>query len=123
MTTKTSKDSEILEVTQIKIKLGDKKEITLSSDEARKVYEELGKLFKLEQGKNLCDKLNDILDRQKQREYIPYPIYIEKWPVQEPYYEPWKIWYGSSTTAGNPNAFDATTTCLSINLDNNKTIG
>lgn len=113
------KDSNILKITQIKISLPDK-EIVLSSDEARKVYSELEKLFKLEEKqvnniKRLLEEYKEIFEKSRpQKEYVPFPypsppIFIEKepqWPNQ-----PWIVTCESETTS-NVNQFET----LSINL-------
>jgi hypothetical protein len=104
------KNSEILLITEIKLKLSDKKEITLTSEEARKVYEELGKLFFLDKA----------LPAPKEKEYIPYPVY-PTYPIyierNYPGYDYWKITCkddGNST----PLLDLGYNTCLSINLVN-----
>ncbi len=89
---KNNKKSEILQITQIKIKLPNK-EIELSCEEARQVYSELRKLFKLEE-KTVVKKFNELEELKKlspQKEYIPYPIYIEKYPYWPKWWEtgPW----------------------------------
>jgi hypothetical protein len=74
-----NKEKDLIQITEIKIKLKDK-EISLSSEEARQVFDELFKLFELERKLSIDDR---------QSEYIPYPIYIERYPKPSPY---WK-WY------------------------------
>ncbi|MDO8609367.1 MAG: hypothetical protein Q7R95_02375 [bacterium] len=73
----------------------------MSAEEARKVYEELGKLFEKE--KTDLQKFKEEYYKnmlKKEKEYIPYPVYpynpiiIERWPV---YPQPWTITYCSTT--------------------------
>ena len=121
-----NKNPDILQITQIKIVLPSKT-IELSSDEARKVYEELSKLFEKE--KTDLNKFKEEYDKivpEKEDRYIPYPypIYIEKWQPVWP--RPWDIIWctttatpvtfgdppGSTSSLGNPQNGQT----LSINL-------
>lgn len=108
------KKSDILEITQIKIKLSDSKEIELSSEEARKVYKELQTLFAAE--KTDFEKLKEELKKIVPQTPVPYypPIIIERY-IKEPY---WRLneFYCSPTNPSLP--FPDYTTCLSINLTN-----
>jgi hypothetical protein len=75
---KAKEKSEILQITEIKLRLSDKKEITLSSDEARKVYDELYKLFKIEdRAEQESENLETLkkLFKDNKKEYVPYPVY------------------------------------------------
>ena len=104
---------EILQITQIKIVLPDKT-LELNSEEARKVYEELGKLFDKE--KTDLQKFKEEYDKiVPQKEYIPYyPIYIERWL----YTPPWKYWeFTCQTTTSYLNSVgNFNKQILSINL-------
>lgn len=116
---KTNKDTEILQVTQIKIVLPNKT-VELSSDEARKVYEELGKLFINEtHSEKLPEWMKDLNDKMldkilKEKEYVPYPIYIDRHPQWQPPY--WEVTCEDSSYKYKTKDYS---TCLSINLTNN----
>jgi hypothetical protein len=119
-----NKDKEIIQITEIKIRLKDK-EIVLTSDEAREVMTELNKIFLLEPKKSELQKLqeewNEFQKRNPQPICVPQPIWIERWP-QYPYKIGEPIWvvdptsqptYTSPTTQPlNPSY----TTCLNIDL-------
>jgi len=100
---KTKKENGVVQITQIKIYLPNK-EIELTADEARKVYEELYKIF-LQENPPLPFK---------EKEYIHVPIYIDRW-YPEPYWTPHKITCETPETTNFPDY----ATCLSINLTNN----
>ena len=124
------KKNKILSITQINIKLSDKKEIQLTADEARKVLLELKNLFNHELGVSVDEILEKLKDSEKEKVYVPqpYPIYIEKSPSpwQPPYWKWDKVWCSNETT-NFPENEDITTNkdflcqnnCLSINLTKN----
>lgn len=116
------KENNILSITQIKLKLSDKKEITLSSDEARIVYEELGKLFKLEDKEKLESDIERLKKLFPEKEYIPYPVYTRPiWVEHDPYWPQWKKWeITCSNSASETVKFGAPeTSALMINLTSN----
>lgn len=120
-----NKKENLLQITQIKIKLPNK-DIELSSGEARQVYEELKKLFELE--KSEIEKFKE--EWEKLNPPQPYPVYpyhppiiIERWP-ERPWWDYQPIWlvdyeqlpkYDGTTTVPLDLGH---TTCLSINLTN-----
>lgn len=114
-------NKDLLEITNIKINLPNKT-IELTSDEARQVAAELNKLFILEkEKKNLSDEILKEIDSKwnkiiKEKEYIPYPIYIPRdpfWNKPDPYY-PWSpiIWCG--TTCESTSNFQSNTNVLNF---------
>ena len=123
----------IITITQINIKLKDK-EISLSSEDARKIYQELQKLFELE--KNDFEKLKEEWEKTTpQTPVYPYypPIIIERWP-RIPYWElpytvttyetsvnnPLDIGCMSDPTIRNSNCGGLNGQTLSIDLNNIK---
>jgi hypothetical protein len=122
------KTSEILQITQIKLKLSPTKEIELTSEEARQVYEELKKLFYLENSGSNLDKAIEELKKQFPQP-AQYPIYPYNPPIiidRGPYYPPYKHWdfWCSTTNATNLQNVNQTsfgapeTSVLFINLTN-----
>ncbi len=111
---------QIISIVKLKIKLKDK-EISLTSDEVRQVYNELKELFNKED-RNLFKELQDEWNKKNPPvyPYYPVPIIIEKYP--EPIYRPWEITcisteIGESYLGDPPTKF----TCLSSNLEDSNT--
>lgn len=117
----------IISIIQINIKLKNQ-EISLSSEDARKVYQELQKLFELE--KTEFDKLKEEWEKTTpQTPVYPYhpPIIIERWP-RIPYWETSPIitcnnplglgYLGDSPTFENLKCEGLSSQTLSINLSN-----
>ena len=96
---KTNESDKIINITQIQIKLKDR-EISLSSEEARKVYEELDKLFEMEQSETV----------KQYEKIVPMPYPVPSYPPiiieRTPYWpRPWETtcYFGDppgSTCAG-----------------------
>lgn len=113
------KKPKILEITKIKIKLASQ-EIELTSDEARKVYEELKALFFNSDKVNVEEILKKLDAIDAKKEYIPYPtpypIYIDRWA------QPARPYWGYEVTCGGNSAGHSPVTngdgILSINLTN-----
>lgn len=127
MKSKNTKNSEVLQITQIKLKLSPTKEIELTSDEARKVYDELGKLFNLENvpSKKLDDAIEELKRKFPQPNYYPIyqPIIIDRAP-HSPTYPYWDFWCTTTNATSlqdtvNKTSFGAPeTSVLFINLTN-----
>jgi hypothetical protein len=110
------KEPDMLEITKIKIKL-DKREIELSADEARKIYEELKTLFFNAERTETTELLQKLKEMENNKQYIPYPIYIDRWsPPARPY------WGYDIITCGTNSAEYPTNMngLLSINLTSNQ---
>lgn len=125
MKTKDKEKNNILSITQIKIVLPGKT-IEFSSEEARKVYEELGKLFKMEDKEKLKTDIERLkkLFPEKEKEYIPYypaPIIIREY-IERPHWQ-WNIpWCQTQETTNFPNQQDITyqtNSTLAMDLTNN----
>lgn len=70
-----------VEITSIKLKLKSGQIIEVTSEEARDIHSELSKLF------------------EKEKEYVPYPIY-PSYPIiiEKDYWQPNYIWASTSST-------------------------
>ena len=109
---KTNESDKIINITQIQIKLKDR-EISLSSEEARKVYEELDKLFEMEQSETV----------KQYEKIVPMPYPVPSYPPiiieRTPYWpRPWETTCCSKTTHfGDPPG-----TCSAGGLTSNRQI-
>ena len=105
------KEEKIVEIVKIKIRLPSQ-EVELSIEDARKIYEELTKLFESEK------EVNELAPSSSNPEkiYIPYPYWpIDTTPNYPPPYRPWEItWCGGGDGVTTVKGLPGETLCMDL---------